>query len=51
MEPQKWRTIHYAIGDTRRTIRLCAVLLALSVGTIGSAALILLMALAHGWLG
>ena len=51
MEPQKWRTIRYALDDTARTIRLVIIVLALSVGTIGSAGLLLLMALAHGWLG
>ena len=44
----KWRTIYYAIGSTARTIRLCAVLLTLS---IASTVPFVIMALAHGWLG
>ena len=45
---RKWDTIYYAIGDTGRTIRLCAVLLAISISCIPP---LLIMVLIHGWLG
>ncbi len=44
----KWETIRYAISDTGRTIRLCAILLTISIASIiASGAPLLIMVLVH----
>jgi hypothetical protein len=44
----KWEAVRVAIDSTARTVRLCVILLTMSVAT---AAPFLIVALAHRWLG
>jgi hypothetical protein len=45
--PEMWATVRDAQGDTGRTVRLCVILLVMSLAT---SAPVLIVALAHGWL-
>ena len=48
----KWETIRYAIGDTGRTIRLCAIFLTIGiVGVLASIVPPFIMLLVHSWMG
>jgi hypothetical protein len=44
----QWETIYHAIGDTARTVRLCAIILTIAIAT---AIPFLILALARRWLG
>ena len=47
--PHKWETIRYALDSNARTVRLVIIILSLSIGTTGSTALVVSMALTHEW--
>ena len=46
--PEKWQAIQYALDDTARTIRLCAILLTMS---IACGTPLVIMLLARHWMG